>query len=168
MMMLPVKFSATDLGSPSATESKRERILVVEPDAALSEILTILFAERNYDVKVIPHADDIRPIADTFSPDLVLIEYYLPSVNGGELCTQLKEDHRFSHIPVIMYSAYPQLLWSVSDYGCDSFLGKPFDLDDLQRQVEKLLSKSKRKNGSGLFHKLFQLAPFLGKACAFL
>jgi DNA-binding response OmpR family regulator len=80
-----------------------------------------------------------------YKPDLVLIEYLLSHVNGGELCTQIKNDPRFNTIPVILYSAYPQLLWSVRDYGCDAFLAKPFDLNALLSQVEKLLARSKEQ-----------------------
>lgn len=147
----------------SSSVPKNEKILVVEPDAALSEILGILFTEQGYDFRVISHISDIRPVVAEFLPVLVLIEYYLPEVNGGELCLQIKEDERFSHIPVVMYSAYPQLLWSVADYSCDSFIGKPFDLNELQNEIGRLLAKSKRKGRSKFFKKLSLLAPFLGE-----
>jgi two-component system response regulator VicR len=127
---------------PTADGIEKAKILVVEPDAGLTEMLSEVFADYGYEYKIIPYIDDIRPIVASFNPDLVLIEYLLPIVNGGELCTQLKEDPRFSDLPVMLYSAYPQLLWSINDYGCDSFIAKPFDLDELTTKIAKLIGQS--------------------------
>ncbi|SFH21513.1 response regulator [Pedobacter insulae] len=130
------------------SESVRDlvpKILVIEPDPALGEILCELFESAGYECKIVKDTPNILPILKDYNPDLVLIEYLLPQVNGGELCSQIKNDLRFSNVPVILYSAYPQLLWSVRDYGCDAFLAKPFDLNALLSQVEKLLVRSKEQ-----------------------
>ncbi len=121
------------------------KILVVEPDPALGEILCELFESAGYDCRIIKDTSNILPMMSEYRPDLVLIEYLLSQVNGGELCTQIKNDARFNTIPVILYYAYPQILWSVRDYGCDAFLAKPFDLNALLSQVEKLLVRSKEQ-----------------------
>lgn len=84
-----------------------------------------------------------------FKPDLVLLDYLLPGINGGELCGQIKRHQAFSKIPVIIYSAYPKVLTSLGDYGCDLFLPKPFDLDELAKHIETLLLK---KEHSTLLH----------------
>lgn len=121
------------------------KILVVEADPAIGEMLTELFSTAGYDCKVLKNISNIIPIMEKYKPDLVLLEYLLPLVNGGELCTQIKSDQRFKSVPVILYSAYPQILWSVKDYGCDAFMAKPFEIDLLLLQIEKLLARGKEK-----------------------
>lgn len=143
------------------------KILVIEPDPALGEILCELFESVGYDCKIVKDTPNILPIAKEYQPDLVLIEYLLSQVNGGELCSQIKKDPRFNAVPVILYSAYPQLLWSVRDYGCDAFLAKPFDLNALLSQVEKLLLRSKEQRRFsllkiGIKERLNYLHKFLG------
>ncbi|RZK56986.1 MAG: response regulator, partial [Pedobacter sp.] len=83
------------------------KILAIEPDPSLREILCDMLGSDGYHCKVVPDCEDIIKLVENFKPDIILIEYLLPSVNGGELCEQLKSDERFSGIPVILYSAYP-------------------------------------------------------------
>ncbi|MFD0941508.1 response regulator [Pedobacter boryungensis] len=143
------------------------KILAVEPDPSLGEILCDMFADAGYECKVVQSCSDIIPLMESFHPDLVLIEYFLPTLNGGELCTQVKSDHRFSGVPVILYSAYPQILWSIKDYGCDEFIAKPFDLDNLLFTAEKLIVKGKEKRRFSLLadtlkNRLSYMGKFLG------
>jgi len=140
------------------------KILVIEPDLGIGEMLSELFLQSGYECKIVKECSDIIPIMKSYSPDLVLIEYLLSSVNGGELCTQIKNNNYFSDIPVILYSAYPQILWSVKDYGCDEFLAKPFDIDVLLFTVERLLVRSKeRRRFSFLAHTLKNRLNYVGK-----
>ncbi|MFI5452927.1 hypothetical protein ACHMWN_12310 [Pedobacter sp. UC225_61] len=95
---------------------------------------------------------------ESFHPDLVLVEYLLPSV---------KKDNRFSGIPVILYSAYQQILWSVKAYGCDEFIAKPFELDDLLFSAERLIVRVKEKRRFSLLvdtvkNRLSYMGKFLG------
>ena len=143
------------------------KILAIEPDPSLGEILCDMFADAGYECKVVQNCSNIIPLMESFHPDLVLIEYFLPFVNGGELCTQVKADYRFSGIPVILYSAYPQILWSVKEYGCDEFIAKPFDLDDLLFTAERLIVKGKEKRRFSLLadtlkNRLNYMGKFLG------
>jgi DNA-binding response OmpR family regulator len=143
------------------------KILAIEPDPSLGEILCDMFADAGYECKVVQSCSDIIYLMENFRPDLVLIEYFLPSVNGGELCSQVKRDSRFSGIPVILYSAYPQILWSVKDYGCDEFIAKPFDLDELLFTAEKLIVRGKEKRRFSLLadtlkNRLGYMGKFLG------
>ncbi|MFA6276829.1 MAG: response regulator [Pedobacter sp.] len=143
------------------------KILAIEPDPSLGEILCDMFAEAGYECKVVQSCNDIIPLMENFHPDLVLIEYYLPTVNGGELCSQVKGDNRFSGIPVILYSAYPQILWSIKDYGCDEFIAKPFNLDELLVTAERLIVKGKEKRrfsflANTLKNRLSYMGKFLG------
>jgi DNA-binding response OmpR family regulator len=120
---------------------KNLTILLVEDDESLAEVLTGLFSDEGYRIRCIKGADDILPLIDQFRPDLVLLDYVLPKVNGGELCSQIKKHRDFCSIPVIIYSAFSRVLLSLGDYGCDVFMEKPFDINDLLKKIEKLTAR---------------------------
>ncbi len=118
---------------------KVTKILIVDDDSALIEVLEELFNEVGYSVKAVNRVENIFPIMADFQPDLVLLDYLLPLVNGGELCSQIKRNEATCMIPVIIFSAYPKVLLSLGDYGCDAFIAKPFDLDSLLFHIERCL-----------------------------
>lgn len=124
---------------------KAPKILVVEDDPALAEILKELFRFSGYQVHTSSGNEDILQLAEQFIPDLVLLDYRLPNVNGGELCNQLKQNDKTKCIPVIIYSAFPKVMLSPENYGCDAFVSKPFELSDLIEKIETLLAKASYK-----------------------
>jgi CheY-like chemotaxis protein len=76
-----------------------------------------------------------------FAPDLFLIDFLLEDGNGGELCRALKNDSRYRHTPVILFSAYKSPQTDFHSYGCDTVIEKPFDLDELIATINDLLEK---------------------------
>jgi len=126
-------------GNRTRTGFKITKILVVEDDNNLIEILEILFNEAGYQMKALNSVKKIIPIVEDFQPDLVLLDCLLPESNGGEFCRQIKLNEATCLIPVIIFSAYPKVLLSLGDYGCDAFIAKPFDLDVLLFHIEKCL-----------------------------
>ncbi|MES2457944.1 MAG: response regulator [Bacteroidota bacterium] len=114
----------------------QKKILIIENDESLLDVMRQLFEEEGYEVLDFRTVDDIFLRVAEFDPDVVLLDYLLPGINGGELCAQLKRDETTSHIPVVICSAYPQVLLSLGSYGCNAFIAKPFDLADMLQQVE--------------------------------
>lgn len=120
-------------------ERKSKSILIIENDEGLVELLEELFNYEGYKVRCYKEADDISSLMEDFTPDIVLIDYLLPGINGGELCAQLKREPSTKHIPVIIFSAYSQVLLSLGSYGCNAFISKPFELSSLLDQISKCL-----------------------------
>lgn len=115
------------------------KILVVENDQNLIDILEAVFEEEGYQYKIFNDVLDILPLIVEYQPDLVLLDFVLPRINGGELCSQLKSVAGTKDIPVIIYSAAPKAFLSLGNYGCDLFIPKPFDLDRLVQNINSLL-----------------------------
>jgi DNA-binding response OmpR family regulator len=115
----------------------KRKILLIDDDSEVLDILTECFIEEGYDVKAIAQVDDIYPLIDEFHPDLVLTDYILSGINGGEFCTQIKM--AYQNLPVVILSAYPKVMLSLGTYNCDLFIPKPFDLFDLIKQVNSLV-----------------------------
>lgn len=121
---------------------KVPKILVVEDDPTLAEVLEEFFRFTGYKVHISYGSEDIVELSKQVRPDLILLDYLLPRTTGGEICRELKANEETECIPVIIYSAFSKAILSPSKYGCDSFLPKPFELNDLIDQIETLLARS--------------------------
>lgn len=114
----------------------KNKILIIDDDSAVLEVLTECFTEEGYQVKAISHVDDIYELIDAFQPNIVLTDYILNGINGGEFCTQIKM--AYQNLPVVILSAYPKVMLSLGSYNCDLFIAKPFDVFALLKEVNTL------------------------------
>ena len=119
--------------------SLNKRVLIIDDDKDLLEILAEYFGMEGFDVKTTSDTNNILDTLFNYKADIILIDYILKGINGGELCHQLKSSALYRQIPVGIISAYPRVLLSLGNYGCDIFISKPFDLSGLIKQVRQLL-----------------------------
>jgi DNA-binding response OmpR family regulator len=117
----------------------KKKVLVIDDDEAVLDVMKEALVYEGFEVKIADKADDIQSMISTYRPDLLLIDYILNGINGGEICHQLKENNSTGKLPVIIVSAYPKVLTSLGLYGCDKFIPKPFDLDDLVGSIKTIL-----------------------------
>jgi DNA-binding response OmpR family regulator len=117
----------------------KAKILIIDDDADLLELLQGFLESNGFEVKTNQSSEGIFQTIEQYQPNLIILDYLLNGINGGELCHQVKST---THIPVILYSAYSKVLLSLGTYGCDQFIPKPFDLYFLLESVRRL---SKRK-----------------------
>lgn len=135
--------------TPPCMKEAFQKILIVEDDPALSELLKDVFEQCHYHCLFLPHTKEILKVVHDFQPELILLDYLLPLMNGEELCARVKQNKSTCNIPVIIYSAFPQTLLPVEDFLCDVFIAKPFDLNGLLNQMEKLVLRYRRNNRYG-------------------
>ena len=119
-----------------------ESILIIDDDISILEILEGVLITDGFSVKIITKTDDIFKIIEEYKPDLVIIDYLLQGINGGEACCQIKRNENTAHIPVILMSAYSRVLMSLGTYDCDEFIEKPFDLYYLIDRIKYHLNHS--------------------------
>ena len=112
-----------------------KHILIVEDNEDLLSLYRDLLEPKGYQVSVLAGSDNIIKQLIKLQPDLVLLDFLLAGVNGGELCSQIKKNKATSRIPVIMISAYPKLVNSLGHYGWDDFISKPFNVKEFQRVI---------------------------------
>ena len=112
-----------------------KRVLILDNDPDVLDAMQEVLNYSGFEVKTIEETNDIFEIINNFKPDVILVDYILNGINGGEICHLIKASPRPSHLPVIILSAYPRVINSLGFYGCDSFIAKPFELDDLVNQV---------------------------------
>ena len=120
-----------------------KKILIVDDQNDTLDLLKEIFEDEGYEVTALPYTEDIIRSITQYQPDLVMLDFLLAGINGGELCHQLKTNSLSAHIPVIMLSGYPRVLESLgTTYGADVFIAKPFSLEDIVSNVNDCLLKA--------------------------
>ncbi len=120
------------------------RILVVEDEAAIRDMLVFNLGRAGYDVLGAGSAAEARAAIADRHPDVILMDWMLPDVSGLELTRQLKRDERTREIPVIMLTARGQEDDRVAglDGGADDYVTKPFSSRELQARIKALLRRT--------------------------
>ena len=120
---------------------KNKKILIVEDNQDILDILTDWLSSIGYETAGYNAVIDIISLVGEIKPDLIILDYLVGEINGGEFCHQLKHDPHTKHLPVIMLSAHQRVIDSLGHYGWDAFIAKPFDLEELAQQIVILLQK---------------------------
>lgn len=116
-----------------------KRILVLDDDEDILFVVERILDDAGYHVHSASHAEGLIELAEKFNPELILLDYMLTDGNGGNICRSLKLHNHLCNVPVIMFSAYANPRVKFEDFGCDSFIAKPFDVHDLLWQINKHL-----------------------------
>lgn len=117
-----------------------KKILIIDDDLGLLEVMESVLTHQGFSVVTSMPQEDIQSLVMLNQPDLVILDYLMNDVNGGELCSRLKKDVVTKHIPVIILSAYDRVIGSLGNYGCDLLIAKPFDFLSLVSQIKGLLA----------------------------
>lgn len=121
---------------------QQKRILVLDDNEDIINLIKDILADEDYEVTGHTQTDDIIRLIKQEKPDVVLIDYLLTGINGGEFCHQIKKHPDTAHTPVIMLTAHTRVLNSLGNYGWDAFIEKPFDNADLKQTINDVLSHS--------------------------
>ena len=119
------------------------RILVVEDEAALQELLAYNLERAGFAVEQAYDADEARMLIAERTPDLVLLDWMLPYMSGLELCRQLRRQPATADLPVIILTARTEERDRLHglDTGADDYVTKPFSIDELIARVRAVLRR---------------------------
>ncbi len=117
------------------------RVLVIEDDPIIGEMLTLYLTEENFDVQRVETARDGKHALDTFKPDILLLDLMLPDASGTELCAEFRH---LTAVPIIVISMKPSVTVRIQaiSYGADDFLVKPFSMQELKVRMEAVLRRT--------------------------
>jgi CheY-like chemotaxis protein len=119
------------------------RIVVAEDERDIRELLVFTLQLNGYEVTQVPNGEEAVKKVKEILPDLVLMDVRMPKMTGYEACQTLKSDEKTKHIPIVFLSAKGQEkeIKQGTDLGAEAYFLKPFDPDELGKNVRRILTK---------------------------
>ncbi len=127
----------------STNDISKKRVLVVDDDQSITQMLAILLQVRGYEVYIATSGHQAMEIAFHSNIDLILLDLILPDVEGLEICRQLKEEKATHQIPIIILSASYLFEDKIEGLylGADDYLTKPFEHEELFARIEAVMRR---------------------------
>ncbi|MEO6819199.1 MAG: response regulator [Ginsengibacter sp.] len=119
------------------------RVLIIDDDKDFLTIVKSFLEKKDFEVAVYSEWKAASECIINFNPQIILIDVFLSGVDGLEACKKLKANSYTRHIPVIVFSAYPQIgETAIDEFGADAFLSKPFEINELIKKIHKVLIRN--------------------------
>jgi two-component system cell cycle response regulator DivK len=119
---------------------ERKKILVVD-DTEWNRDLIVQLLEEEYSVVEAVNGEEGVKKAETEKPDLILMDLGMPVMDGWEATRKIKANNALTHIPIIAVTSHAMVGDEIEarKAGCDDYLPKPIDENDLMRKIKKFL-----------------------------
>jgi CheY-like chemotaxis protein len=114
-------------------------ILVVDDEVASAEVLSLILEEEGYRVFTAANGRQGLDRIDDVQPDLVILDYMMPLMNGTEMGRALRASERWRHLRIVMNSSMPEATVREHFDGYDFFLRKPYNIEEALRLIRELL-----------------------------
>lgn len=123
-------------------ETGKKRVLVVDDDEAIVEMFTeLLERDGRFEVETAATGYDAGILTEQFRPDIILLDFKLPDINGTAVCRTIRENPAFKHMQIIIISgvADPDEVAELRAAGADEFIRKPFDINLVINRIADLV-----------------------------
>jgi len=126
----------------------KSRLLVVEDDLDIGNMLKIYFSGMDFDVDVAVRGSDALEKTKQVLPHLIVLDIMLPDIDGYEVCRNLRTNMRTSHIPVIFLTQKDERSDKLQglELGADDYITKPFDIEELKLRVQGAIRRAERES----------------------
>ncbi len=130
--------------SPVAERSARKKVLIIDDDLTLTDLLALVFEDAGYQ-PIVAHSgrEGIR-LAVQEQPDVIILDIMMPEMDGFEVCDHLLAHERTSRIPIIFLTAKGSVEDQLQGWyrGCFDYIVKPFEVQDLLAAVKRALTEN--------------------------
>ncbi len=123
-------------------ETGKRKILIVDDDEEIVELMVdVLSRDGRFDIKTASSGYDAGIMTEQFRPDLVLLDYMLPDVNGNIVCQAIRRNPQLQNIRIIIVSGVVNAgeIEDLLDAGAEEFIRKPFDIVELVEKISGVL-----------------------------
>ena len=117
--------------------NKIKKILIIDDDAPIREVINFILSNEGYEVFELDSGRLVLETVCDVQPDVILLDIMLGGTDGRDICKSLKIDTITSGIPIIMISASHGVHTVHETCNADDYIAKPFNLDDLIKQVNR-------------------------------
>jgi DNA-binding response OmpR family regulator len=126
----------------------KSRLLIVEDDVDITNMLEAYFSGADFDVEVAHRGAEALEKTRRALPDLIVLDILLPDIDGYEVCRSLRNSTRTSHIPVIFLTQKDERGDRLQglELGADDYITKPFDIEELKLRVVGAIRRAERES----------------------
>ena len=123
--------------------ANKQKILIVDDDSNIAELISLYLTKECFDTMIAGDGETALLLADSFAPNLILLDLMLPGIDGYQVCREIRAK---SSIPIIMLSAKGEIFDKVLglELGADDYMEKPFDSKELVARVKAVLRRYKQ------------------------
>lgn len=115
-----------------------KKVLIFDDDEDILAICTYILEEQGWEVSTFSNCNNVIEKVESIMPEVILMDNWIPD-SGGIIATQaIKQQSKLKHIPVVYFSANNDIKALAQQAGADSFLAKPFDLEELENIVNQV------------------------------
>ena len=120
--------------------AEKQRILIVDDDENIAELISLYLLKECYDTRIVHDGEEALKVFADFDPQLVLLDLMLPGIDGYEVCKYIRQN---SQVPVIMLSAKGEVFDKVLglELGADDYMVKPFDSKELVARAKAVMRR---------------------------
>jgi DNA-binding response OmpR family regulator len=124
------------------------RLLVVEDDPDIANMLKICFASLHYDIDIANRGAEALEKTRHILPHVIVLDIVLPDIDGYEVCRILRMSTRTSHIPIIFLTQKDERSDKLQglELGADDYITKPFDIEELKLRVQGAIRRADRES----------------------
>jgi len=121
------------------------KILIIDDDPDIRDVINITLTEEGYACIEASDGEEGLKAIQAKSPDIVLVDYKMPKMNGPEVCRRVKEDVLLRHLPIIMVTGKKEISDKIQgiDAGADDYIVKPFEPKELLAHIRMVLRRTK-------------------------
>ena len=125
----------------SGVETKK-RVLVVDDEPGIGNILRIKLKFHGYEVLTTTSGAEAIELVRTQKPDIVLLDILMPDVTGMDVLDRVRT---FSQVPIVVFTAKPDIVQFAMKLGASDSIAKPFDPDQVVKKIETVLDSASHK-----------------------
>jgi len=123
----------------AAGETGRDvRVLLVDDEMSSAEVLALILAGEDYHVTLAADARQALARLDEAAPDILVVDFMMPGMNGAELVKEIRKVAAYEKIPVVLISGAPEAALRRYEIQYDAFLRKPFGLELFLRTLSRV------------------------------
>ncbi|CAN5129992.1 N/A [soil metagenome] len=112
-------------------------VLICDDDVDILEVCSTILHLHNYDTITSPNCENVFELLKTHTPDLILMDLWVPEMGGEKATEKLKTDPETSHLPVILFSANREIENVAQKVNANDFICKPFDIQEFIIKINK-------------------------------
>lgn len=120
------------------------KIMIVEDEAGLVTVLKYNLEKMGYDTVTVMDGKEVMEVALKEKPDLILLDWMLPNVEGIDLCREIRKTYELRTTPIIMLTARAEEVDKIKglSYGADDYMTKPYSIPELGARIIALLRRT--------------------------